>query len=583
MQRPTTRKLFIENSRTAHQGFICLPEDARMKSSIFLLLAAAITSCAGDIPDLTHATVTIPYTELRALWEAGQRRPEAAKEVDAAPVAFLVHRADVRLQLGENASVIDAEFEVETLDKKWQTIPLLGGDARLDKADAGERSVIWNDGYELLASATGNAPVTLHLAARGARQLTVPMKLKLGSASVKRLTISGIPAGLEARVNGQPAVATKDGIAIFHLPGEAGETSIELSAPVIEEAPKPATPSHWRTQSQVLARFAGGRLRFLSRVFAHTDDGSGLEMTLAMPASVSAMVVTGEDLADTEQSRADDGRRLTRIRWKTRDVLDREVSIAYAAPQPPLAEQWILLAPATPDAGDARHLYAIVPADGLDLKGDGLRTAVESRRLPEWMREEIGGAAFITAEAASPLTLQTHWLPSIATAEAIVSEATAQLRVVPDGATQTAVSYAIKHQAPLAWRLELPESVEILSCNVGGVAVQPIQRDNGVIEFALAAPEKGLTNVALVYTAKVKALDPVSGDIALELPRTPLFTERIDWSIGIPAQFEVTAFEGSGFVAGPAAEDRTLALRKDFCRAERPAVALFYKRRNLEK
>ena len=342
-------------------------------------------------------------------------------------------------------------------------------------------------------------------------------------------------------------------------------------------------PSHWQAQSQVLVRFAEGRLRFQSRVFAHADDGSGLEMTLALPANAGAIVVTGDDLADTVQSRADDGRRLVRVRWKTRDVLDREAVLAYTVAQSPLAEQWTLQAPATPDDKDARHLYAIVPADGLELKGDGLRAAIESRRLPEWMREEIGGAAFVTAEAASQLALQTHWLPAIATAEAIVSEAKAQLRLVADGATQTAVSYAIKHQAPLAWRLELPANVEILSCSVGGLAAHPIQRENGAVEFALPAPEKGLTNVAVVYTAKAKPLDPVSGDIALELPRTPLFTERIDWSIGIPAQFEVTAFEGAGFVAGAPTEDRALSLRKDFCRAERPAVALFYQRRNLEK
>jgi hypothetical protein len=310
-------------------------------------------------------------------------------------------------------------------------------------------------------------------------------------------------------------------------------------------------------------------------------------MTLALQSNASVITVTGADLADWSQIRGDDGRRLVRIRWKTLDVLDREAVLAYTVPQSPLADQWARQAPGSPDDSEARHLFAIVPADGLELKGNGLRAAVESRRLPEWMRAEVGGAAFVTAEAASQLVLQTHWLPAIATAEAIVSEAKAQLRLVADGATQTSVSYAIKHQAPLAWRLELPANVEILSCSVGGAAAQPIQRENGAVEFTLPAPEKGLTNVALVYTAKAKALDPVSGDIALELPRTPLFIERIDWSIGIPAQFEVTAFEGAGFIAGNAAaasgEERTLALRKDFCRGERPTVALFYQRRNLEK
>ena len=555
-----------------------------MKHAIFLLLAAAFATHAAEppVPDLGHAYVTIPYAELRALWEAGQRRPEPAKEPAPAPVAFVVHRAEVRLDIGENASAIEASFEVESLEAKWQTIPLLGGDARLDKAEAGERSVIWSDGYALLTNAAGKTPVALHLATRGAKHLATPLTLKLGSASVKRLTISGVPAGQEVRVNGQ-AAAAKDGIALVYLPGEAGEVSIELSALKMEEAVKPITESHFQTQSQTLVRFAEGRLRFLSRVFARADDGSGLEMTLALPPNASAITVNGEDLADWTQSRADDGRRLLRIRWKTRDVLDREVALAYAIPQSPLADQWTLQAPAASDDKDAWHLFAIVPDSGLELKGDGLRAAVESRRLPEWMREDIGGAAFVTAEAASPLVLQTHWLPAITTAEAIAGEAKAKQQLVADGAMQVAVSYAIKHQAPLAWRLELPAEVEILTCTVAGISAQPIQRENGAIEFALPAPDKGASNVAIVYAAKAKPLDPVSGELAIELPRTPLFIEHFDWLIALPAAFEITTFYGAGWAANQAPDEHAIALHKDFCRAERPSLALFYQRRGLEK
>ena len=278
-----------------------------MKLTACLLLATLLTARAAEssAPDLSGATVTIPYAELRALWEAGQRKPEPAKEPAHAPVAFLVHRADVRLEIGESSSVIEAAFEVESLEAKWQTIPLLGGDARLDKAEAGERSVIWNDGFALLTNATGRTPVSLHLATRGAKHLATPLTFKIGSASVKRLTISGVPAGKEVRVNGQAVGAGKDGTALIYLPGEAGGVSVELAAPKMEETLKPIAPSQFLTQSQTLVRFAEGRLSFLSRVFARADGGSGLEMTLALPSNATAITVTGEDLADWTQHRAD--------------------------------------------------------------------------------------------------------------------------------------------------------------------------------------------------------------------------------------------------------------------------------------
>lgn len=536
-------------------------------------------------PELPRAFVTIPYSELRALWEAAQKRPAPAPE--AAPVPSLVHRAEVRITLGEASSKIDADFEVEALEKTWQRIPLLGGEVRLDKSEAGERSIVWDDGYALLTNAPGKTPVALHLVAAGTRQLTAPLKLKFGSASVKRLSISGIPAGLEARVNGQAAAAVQ-GAATFLLSGEAGEISLELAAPSKTEAPKPLppiTPSHWQTQSELLVRYAEGRLLYSAHVAARAGDGSGLEMRLALPANATAIKVAGEDLADWSQMRMDDGHRALTVRWKTRDVLDRDLTVAYAVPQSSLAEQWTLQAPISADDKEVRHLYAIVPAEGLELKGDTLRAAVESRRLPEWMRAEIGGAAFVTSEGPEQLVLQTHWLPTIATAEAIVSEAKSALRLVADGATQTTTSYSIKHQAPLAWRLELPEKVELLSCTVNGVAAQPIQREAGAIELPLPAPKQGTTTVALVYTAKLKPLDAVSGDVALELPRTPLFIEHLDWSITVPETFEVVAVDGNVTVEGEKKTrgDHDVALRKDFCRAERPAVSLFYQRRGLEK
>ena len=72
-----------------------------------LLTAAASAATLPEpppVPDLGRAFVTIPYSELRALWEAGQRKPEPPAPLEIAPVPFLVHRAEVRIALGEAAS-----------------------------------------------------------------------------------------------------------------------------------------------------------------------------------------------------------------------------------------------------------------------------------------------------------------------------------------------------------------------------------------------------------------------------------------------------------------------------------------------
>jgi hypothetical protein len=395
---------------------------------------------------------------------------------------------------------------------------------------------------------------------------------------------------MDVRVNGNAAVTVKDGTALFALTSAAGNVAVQLTA---TRAEAPAQPSRWRVDAQLLAREAEGRIAMQSRVFARADDGSGTEIELVLPAGAASIAVAGDDLADWTATRADDGRRILRVRWKTPDVLDRQLTISYAVPQSPLAAQWTLEAPRIVDGADtSRNLWAIIPAEGLELRGPEVKSAVAAHRLPQWMREEIGGAAFLTAEAGPQLTLEAHWLPAIATAEAMVSEAKCHLRAVADGSTQTTAQYAIRHQAPLAWQLELPAGVEILTCHVAGKPARPLQRSGG-IELPLPAPpanEKEPTTITLVYAAKTAPFDPVSGQLALELPRTALFIERLDWTVSLPGAFEPTAVSGN-LSAVPAPTDAAntdrdgslITLRKDLCRGERPTVEIFYQRRTLEK
>ncbi len=555
-------------------------------------------SAALDEPssaELGRAFVTIPYSELRALWEAGKAaKDHAPKPEPEPPVGWIIDSAECHLQLGEAASTLDATFDIHALRDDWQSIPLLGGDTTLSSAEAGELPVVWaKDGYALLARKPGKTRATLHMAGSGTSALSRSvegLQWTLPSATEKRLLVSSIPAGMEVRVNGKPAAEVKDGTALFSLASNAGAVAVQLAAARIDA---PVQPSRWRVEAQLLAREAEGRLAIQSRVFARAENGSGIAMELTLPAGAASITAAGDDLADWSIGRAEDGTRLLRVRWKTPDLLDRQLTVSYAVPQSPLAAQWRLEGPRIADSAEAaRNLWAIIPAEGLELRGPEVKSAVAAQRLPQWMREAIGGAAFLTAEAGPQLTLEAHWLPAIATAEAMVTEAKCHLRTVADGSTQTTAQYSIRHQAPLAWQLELPTGVEILTCHVAGKPARPLQRP-GAIELQLPAPvanAKEPTTITLVYAAKIAPFDPVSGQLALELPRTALFIERLDWTVAIPSVFETTAVAGNlsavpapTDAAGTERDGSLITLRKDLCRGERPVVEIFYQRRSLEK
>jgi len=112
--------------------------------------AGAEPAVQAGLPELTEARVTIPYTELRALWEAGRARQDEGKEPpEEPPVGHLWHRIDCVLTFAGDgrAGTLEATFDGEVLAKGWQGMFLLDGGLSLEQADAGANAVVWRDGY----------------------------------------------------------------------------------------------------------------------------------------------------------------------------------------------------------------------------------------------------------------------------------------------------------------------------------------------------------------------------------------------------------------------------------------------------
>jgi hypothetical protein len=541
--------------------------------------------------EIQRASVTLPYTELRALWEAARAAREPRPAEEKAPVDWIINNIEVHVVLDGMNAAVEAAFDLQTLDQKWQRIPLIAGDPTLNTAEVADRSIVWEDGYTLLTHQAEKLHAVLHLnaALRDSFEKGATLRMRLPAATVKRLSIAGPPAGVEVTVDDQRPVAAAGAAAQFVLGSEGRETVVRFSsaAPV-----KPTLAAQWKVESQILATYADGRLRLENRLFARADDGSAQQIELLLPRAAGGITVAGEDLADWSIIRSDQGARRLQIQWKTRDLLDRELTIAYTIPQSPLEAEWSLPSIKMTEGKEARSFFAVVSGEALEVSAPSLRYASESRLLPEWMRERVGALPCATAEAEGALTLQVKWLPELKTAEARISESTCTLRLVADGSTQTTVSYTVRHQGALPWQIELPQEVELLSCEVDGQSVRPLLRGENKVEIKLPAPAEGKRAehlVALVYAAKQKALDPVSGQLTLELPRTPLFIDRLDWVISIPDAYEPTAVSGNLSAANIPPEvrekrdERLIALRKDLCRGEKPIAEIFYQRRVSEK
>jgi hypothetical protein len=170
--------------------------------------------------------------------------------------------------------------------------------------------------------------------------------------------------------------------------------------------------------------------------------------------------------------------------------------------------------------------------------------------------------------------------PIVETVQAVVETVTAKTQIVSDGALLTEVHYSIRHHRALGWTASLPEGSELLAAQLDGQPVNPIDRGERVLEFALASG-KEISAVSFSFTAKKPAFKPVSGQIAVELPQTELLVHWLDWELRIPIAYEIAAFEGNVETVPCDKTDgtsRVIPLHKELCKNERPRAEFFYQK-----
>lgn len=545
-----------------------------------------------ELPPLKSADVTISYAELKQLWEAARLGREASRDKvpSQPPVRAIIESADYELNLDDGAATLTARYRVTSLRADWEAIPLLGGDARLVSARTGEaRLVNLGDRYSLITNAIGTHELVLQLALPQPSEWNDGLRLVPEGATLNQLRVTNLPEGKGVTIRGFRPTTIDGDSATFHLPGKSTELMLSLQRrEKIDPPPEPAppAPSTWGIQSEVFVQYHEGRIRYDCTVYAHAEDGSGLSIDLLVPHNSLGLQVNGEDLAGSRLGSRRGGLRPLRIDWMTRDILDRRLQIGYEVPHPPLESTWQLRAPRVAGEGSTKSLFAIVAVDGLEVRGEELRDAVQSRRLPEWLRDRIAMKDFFTVETGDTLTLETAWLPRVETARAMASKAAYQSRVGLDGALLVHAEFTIQHRSPMTWRVSLPEIDQILSCEINDTAARPVRRGDHDIEFSLHQPAKGSSKVAFCFTAQAQAFDPVSGRLALTMPKTDLFIHELTWDLSIPPEYEAE-IQGNLVISRDKPKTvrppHVITLRKELVRGEHPAVEVHYKRRGLDQ
>jgi hypothetical protein len=299
-----------------------------------------------------------------------------------------------------------------------------------------------------------------------------------------------------------------------------------------------------------------------------------------MPADARDIEVFSEDLISHTKIRANGRSQALALVWKTRGVLDRQLLISYRMPLRPLDRTWQLQAP-----GDAetRTRFIIATSPLLTYAAEGLSAPVMPRSIPASLAESLDGKTCRLLEGNSTAEIQVSTVPVAATDDGLVRNAEWSLKIEPDGAMLTSGVLTIEHKAPIDFVFDTPESMKLLSCEVGGKAVAPIDLGEGRLMVSLA-PQDECTRLSCAFTGKTEALDPVEGTARLTLPQMPWFIHSLIWRLSLPSGYQAETHGNLQRLASSGSEPPShMTLVKNLCRDERPEIHVFYQRTDLNR
>jgi len=575
----------IEISQTFHSGFIGSSSSRFslrfMNASLSVLCLATI---AGLLPPLNAAEPT-PSLEpsplvtmtLRELLGAASSTENSKKKSAPPPVPAALLSAAYELDTSGDSPRLTLQASVRNFSDEWALVSIAGDGLAFQSTGENAAPLVRRENELQVMLQAGEAR-ELELTAPIPNLLNPGVSLQLNPVLAPRSLLTIIPgkAPLSIEVNGAILTSEDAGRMVYQIPNKAEPVRISFSKP------RPHQPSRWRSRAEVLVSQEESFLTYIGHFFLNALTGSAMEAELMLPAQATDIRIEGPDLADWRLVREGNDQATVFLRWKTRDLIDRQFQVTFRLVQPPLAEEWPLATFATRHA-ETEATYILRIPEAADLEGEGLFLEADAARLPSWVREELGSTPFAISSGPTT-TINVRWLPRVQTAPAVIAMAEHSMQVVQDGTRLTRAIYHIQHEAPFRWQIRLPAGSELLECQVDSKSAQPVQTPGNALEFHLPLSKEQRSEIQIVYTDTGDSLDPVSGSLRLALPVSDLFAREIEWDLELPEVYTIDSIESNARVMPPAAKasHHQARVQKRLNRGEPVVAELYYRQADLE-
>ena len=498
-------------------------------------------------------TVTLTLAEYDRLTDLASRKP---KPEDAAPLPFVLTRAAFKLKLVNQTLVGTVEIDGSLLQNGKVKAPLTSG---LTILEAGQSGNLPGNPLPLLQEGTSHAAI---LSGPG------PFAVSLGIAS--GLVID---AGRASFILPVPLASTS--LLTLELPGnhanvrvEPGLVTSRTSAngnTIVEAALEPGKPARvWWTTREVAAPVAQREVRFLSdiktvvsvddsqmRLTAYCDvnviQGEAAEFKMVLPAGYELTAASGTTLESHDVTAGtltlsvhDPAKRnhqfLVAIERTNTETKAEAPILAFSGAQRETGELLV----------EGVGAMELIARESGGLRRMDVREAAPITRSLSHFPLQAAFRYNRRASDAPKLNLEWTQFPDANILSAVAERAVVTTLTTVEGKSLTEVTLRVRNHSQQFIRVELPQGVKLLSAEVEGERVKPVEGPDGS-RVPLLRPNLNSSRaytVSFVYQNAGTQFGK-NGTFDMGLPKLDIPINLLTWEVSLPDRLEVKQFAGN--------------------------------------
>jgi len=527
-----------------------------MKNSLFGMMLVGCM-CAASIcwaqeksilPLPDPGKVTLTLDEYNKLVEMAAKPP---KKPDVAPLPYSLKHADVKLKVEDNGVMGSVEVEGEVFHKGISKVPLTSGMTILDAHQNGKGVPLIQENGTHAALLPGPGDFSIAL------DTGLPLRIETGRASFNFPVPAAGSVQLSLVIPGEHTLAYVNPGVITSRRSERGRTTIQATL-------VPGQPaSVWWATREVVAPVVPREVRFLAasktlvsvseaemRVAVLSDitvvSGDPSQFQVELPAGYEITGVTGSTLDSTETQNgvltlkvnAPSQRSHQFLISLERSINDTKAGVPFLSFKGAQREDGEVLV-------EGSGAMEITAKEGGSLKRmDVKETNQYLRSLAHYPPQ----AAFrYHRQASETPTLALEWVrfPDGSVLAAVAESADVTTMVTSEGKSLTEVKLTLKNQAQPFLKVALPQGATIVSADVAGERVKPVQGADGN-RVPLLRPgfrPTGSYTVSFVFMHSGAPFEK-KGGADLVLPSMDIPIGVLNWEVFLPERYKVKDFGG---------------------------------------